>query len=78
MHFGTVPLLPVSDLETYSLSTEENNLEEQVEMALLNDLHRPLVLVFVGGGEEGRRLAEEYRGVFVEDPTKLTAALFND
>ena len=40
--------------------------ENQIEMALLNDLVTPIQLAFVGG-EDARRFAELYNGTWIED-----------
>jgi hypothetical protein len=72
-HPALPPVLEVPGLEEYALQ-KGTDLEETIELTLLNDLETPLVLVIAGGGEEGKRLAEEYYGRYVEDPTTLTAA----
>jgi hypothetical protein len=46
--------------------------ENQVEMALLNDLVTPLKLACVGS-EDGRRFAEMYNGTWVEEGPSAVA-----
>ena len=46
------------------------DLEDQVELALLNDLVRPLRLVFVGG-DLAKRLAKAYSGTWIEDTPSI-------
>lgn len=71
-----VKILLFPNLEMYHLEPDDN-LEDQIEMALLNDLVTPLVLVIAGGGETGKRLAEAYHGTFVVDPATLTPDLWD-
>jgi hypothetical protein len=42
------------------------NIEDQIDTALLNDLHCPVKLAFVGG-ELAKRLAKAYSGTWIED-----------
>ena len=46
------------------------NIEDQIDMALLNDLHCPVKLAFVGG-ELAKRLATAYSGTWIEDTSSV-------
>jgi len=52
-------------VEVYSVSTED-----EIEMALLNDLHSPCKLVFIGG-ERAKRFAEQYGATCIESTPTL-------
>ena len=52
------------DVEVHRLDGPD--FEDQVDMALLNDLIRPLKLAFVGG-DLAKRLATAYDGTWIED-----------
>jgi hypothetical protein len=70
MYFGSVgrPLLERlkdrPDVEVYRLNGPD--FEDQIEMALLNDLIIPCKLPFVGG-DLAKRLATAYYGTWIED-----------
>lgn len=48
-------------VEVYEVTTED-----EIDMALLNDLHCPVNLVFVGGGK-AKRFADLYGGIWISD-----------
>jgi hypothetical protein len=50
------------------------DLEDQIEMALLNDLITPLKLAFVGG-DTAKHLAEAYFGTWIEDTPSVNDEL---
>jgi len=78
MYFDALPPGLPPDVETYPLDfsdkplTEANERDDidQVDLPLLNNLETPLFLIFLGGGETGKRLAELYCGRYVEDPSE--------
>jgi hypothetical protein len=53
------------DVEVYRLHPGPD-LEDQIELALLNNLETPLKLVYVGG-DEAKKLDGEYSGVWLPD-----------
>ena len=70
MYFGSVDrpslerLQDRRDVEVYRVDGPD--IELQVDMALLNDMIRPLKLAFVGG-DLAKRLATAYDGTWIED-----------
>ena len=70
MYFGSVDrpslerLQDRRDVEVYRVDGPD--IELQVDMALLNDMIRPLKLAFVGG-DLAKRLATAYYGMWIED-----------
>ena len=61
-----------SDVEVYYVDGPD--IELQVDMALLNDLIRPLKLAFVGG-DLAKRLATAYYGTWIEDTPSVSEDL---
>jgi hypothetical protein len=59
------------DVEVYRLRPGPD-LEDQIDMALLNDLITPLKLAFVGG-DEAKTFANEYGGVWIPDGPTVEA-----
>ena len=53
------------DVEVYRLHPGPD-LEDQIDLALLNNLETPLKLVYVGG-DEAKKLDGEYSGVWIQD-----------
>ena len=78
MYFDSVPPGIPSDVETYPLDftdkplTEANERDDidQIDLPLLSNLETPLFLIFLGGGETGKRLAELYSGAYTENPSE--------
>ena len=70
MYFGSIDrpdlerLKDRPDVEVYRLDGPD--IEDQIDMALLNDLVTPLKLAFVGG-DLAKRLATAYYGTWIED-----------
>src|ERR1017187_4404826 len=60
MYFGSV------DRPSLERLKDGPDFEDQVDMALLNDLILPLKLAFVGG-KTAKRLATAYYGTWIED-----------
>jgi hypothetical protein len=48
--------------------------QDEIEMALLNDLHCPVKLAFVGG-DEADAFAKDYGGVWIADAATVRADL---
>ena len=75
MYFGSVDrpslerLKDRPDVEVYRLDGPD--FEDQVDMALLNDLILPLKLAFVGG-KTAKRLATAYYGTWIEDTPSVS------
>ena len=78
MYFGSVDrpslerLKDRPDVEVYRLDGPD--FEDQVDMALLNDLILPLKLAFVGG-KTAKRLATAYYGTWIEDTASVSEDL---
>jgi hypothetical protein len=78
MHFGSVDrpsfgrLKDRPDVEVYRLHGPD--FENEIEMALLNDLDLPLKLAFVGG-DEVKQFDGQYSGVWIPDGPNLEADL---
>jgi hypothetical protein len=78
MDFGSVDrsslerLKDRPDVEVYRLDGPD--FEDQVDMALLNDLILPLKLTFVGG-DLAKRLATAYYGTWIEDTPSVSEDL---
>jgi len=70
MYFNSPPPGIPSDVEAYPL-VDGQDFTDQIELPLLNNLITPLTLVFFGGGETGKRLADLYDGKHTENPTEL-------
>src|ERR1017187_3813856 len=60
------------NVEVYRLDGPD--LEDQIELALLNDLEAPLKLAYVGG-EEAKQFDGQYSGVWVPDGPDVEADL---
>ena len=60
------------DVEVYRLSGPD--FKDQIELALLNDLIRPLKLAFVGG-EEAKHFDGQYGAVWIPDGANVEADL---
>lgn len=65
-------LKDLPDVEVYRLDGPD--LEDQIEMALLNDLITPLALAFVGG-VEAKPFDGQYGGVWMPDGNKVEGEL---
>lgn len=61
-------------VEMYTVSESAGDVEEQIDMALLNDLHCPVVIVFVGG-EVAKALAERYHVAWTDDGEDVNEAV---
>jgi hypothetical protein len=60
------------DVEIYRVDGPD--FEDQIEMALLNDLVTPLKLAFVGG-EDAKEFDGQYEGLWIEDRPNVEADL---
>jgi hypothetical protein len=87
IHFGPMMVDPdlaekmhlPPDIEIYALDRSASNLDHQIEMALLSDLETPIVLVFVGGGQDvGKYFADAYGGLHFNTLSDIDPAVWND
>jgi hypothetical protein len=79
MYFGLVDrpsferLKDCPNVELYGLNGPD--FENEIEMALLNNLETPVKLAFVSGGEEAKRFDGQYGGVWIPDGPNVEADL---